>query len=302
MATLHTIVGDGADDEGDGRSYRGYRITWKEGKRGAQKMVLPKYPKHDDIAGHCAWLTCSYNLDHKHPIIDGHWYGPRGSRGLVVLERKGAPDLRFEPAGIMHTASRMVAELCGHKIPTDGPTLGYQAEHCNQIADVVGMLTKRTADQDQASTTTGAIGAYLALALPQTGYTTYSNAAGAKFKAAEALGDTTYDDQRRERRPHYLIDAQTGHRADENGEVVDQDQLPELVVPVNGLLKVAREHTGDTVRVETLNAWMAEIGWQRITVRGWRTSGRVGRSEPGAHARIYAYRGRIEDTREDAAE
>ncbi len=298
-ATERTDHGSG---DHEGKAFCGYAIKWEEGKRGARKMVLPKPPKPDDILGHCAWLTVAYNLDYQHPINEARWFGPRGSKGIVVLKRKDAPDLRFEPAGAMYTPGRMIAELGGHKIPTDHGTLGYSQAHCSQIADVVGMLARRTADAEQASTTWGAVYAYLDAAIPQTDCTTYGDTRE-RFKAAGALAGMTYDETRRQHIPHYLVDARTGHRADpETGEVIDQDQLPEYVLPVEGFLGAARKYTGDVLSVGTLNAWVEEIGWERITIQGYRSTGRAARSEPGGHRRVYGYRGRLEDTREDAPE
>ncbi len=89
------LVANGHKPSRDGSTpHAGYEVAYDEKNR----LVLPEAPAPTDFAAHCAWLTAVFNLDPKHPITRGDREGLRGPDGHVVLERHGAPALRFEPA------------------------------------------------------------------------------------------------------------------------------------------------------------------------------------------------------------
>src|SRR3954453_9676481 len=108
-----------------------YNVNWEPGANGKQKLVFPPAPAPDDIAGHCAWITCCFNLDPALPVVSGHLEGLQGQDGHLVLRRAGkAPDLRIEPVGVISSAPAFVKELSWRLAPTDGEVYGYTSEHC----------------------------------------------------------------------------------------------------------------------------------------------------------------------------
>ena len=113
-AELHAIAGGGMavtlDDKG--------------------KMMLPPAPAPTDIAGLCSWLTVVFALDPAHPITSGERQGRAGPEGHVELRRAGAASIRFEPMSKIIQPHRLVSELAGRLIPTDGAVPAFKGDHC----------------------------------------------------------------------------------------------------------------------------------------------------------------------------
>ena len=149
----------------------GYRVTFTDTK--PPRLVLPPVPALDDIAGHCAWLTATFALDASQPITSGRLEGLRGAAGHVVLTRRNAPPLRFEPVSRINTPARLIEDLSWQTGPTDGAVHALKGEHCRQIAHVVRMLcgaTKAISDEEE---TAGLVLVFLGGAVAREGLTTH---------------------------------------------------------------------------------------------------------------------------------
>ena len=83
---------------------RSYDVKFDDKNR----LVLPRVPHVDDVAGHCAWLTNVFSLDPAHPITTGRKEGVRGPKGHVVLDRADAPPIRFEPATKLNAPRHLI--------------------------------------------------------------------------------------------------------------------------------------------------------------------------------------------------
>jgi hypothetical protein len=250
-----------------------YAVTFSDTK--PPKLLLPPVPNVDDAAGHCAWLTAAFNLNPAQPITSGQHEGLRGAAGHVVLKRRGAPPLRFEPASRINTPARLIEDLSWQAGPTDGAVHALKAEHCRQIAHVVRMLcgaTKAITDEEE---TAGLVLAFLAGAVAREGLTIYGTPEQ-RYEAATAL---QRDVDEHTGRPcgaaRYLIDANTG----------------EYVMRVPDLGESVRRQLGSGLARGFLDGRMAGLGWTRARLDGHAKPGRAGRSGP--HARCQVYRGLI---------
>lgn len=235
------------------------------------KLQLPPPPAPDDMRGHCAWLTAAFNLDPGHPITRGERHGLAGPAGLVVLHRRDAPPIEFEPVSRITAPLKLSETLHWSLIPSDGAPYGYKLEHAAQVAHVVRMLCGATAALTSEQETLGILASFEQSATRITGLTTYGPGA-VRYEAAKALSrDADGLSGHPVGPPRYLIDTNTG----------------ELVMRVADLTAAARHHLGCSVPRGWLDARMAALGWERIRLDGHQG----GRG--GAHARCVAYRGVI---------
>jgi hypothetical protein len=236
-------------------------------------LLLPEVADRDDLAGHCAWLTATFNLDGQHPITGGCRQGLAGPEGHVVLSRAEAPEIRFEPATRINTPAKLVEALSWQMTARDGAIHALKAEHCRQIAHVVRMLCAASGMTTAKQEAEGIIGTFLHSATAVEDHTTYGTPAQ-RYEAAVALRRDCDDVTGRPvGPPRYLIDANTG----------------ELVIGAADLQDAARRHTGSSLARGWLDARIEAAGWGRVTLQGYGLPGRSGRTGP--HARITAYRG-----------
>lgn len=260
-----------AVDRTGGSRTASYAITWTDTK--PPRLVLPPKPAVDDPAGLCAWLTATFNLNPAHPITSGHHEGLRGVAGHVVLKRRNAPPIRFEPASRINTPARLIEDLSWQTLPTDGAIHALKGEHCREIAHVCRMLcgaTKAISDEEE---TAGLVIAFLGAALEREGFTTYGTPEQ-RYEAAAALQrDVDEMTGRPVGAPRYFIDASTG----------------EYVIRVQDLAESVRRQLGSGLARGFLDARLDGIGWTRARLDGHALPGRAGRSGP--HARCQVYRG-----------
>lgn len=237
------------------------------------KLLFPDLPAHNDPRGLCAWVTRALNLDPRHPVRGATHEGLRGPDGHVVLARREAVAIRFEPASKMNNPPRLIETLSWWKIPTDGLTHAYKAGDCRLISHAVRMLCGAHRGMTEAQQAEAIVADLMQAALAVCDRTTYGTPAQ-RYEAAIGL--------RRERDeatgrplgpPRYLIDQNTG----------------ELVIAVSDLAEAARRHVGSSLARGWLDARMETLGWARIVLDGHEMRGRGGRQ--GAHARVFAYRG-----------
>ena len=122
-----------------------YAFTFEPSSNGngKPKLKLADIPAPDDIAGHCSWLTGTFNLDPKHPIIAGAHQGLRGTAGRVVLKRRGVDSIRFEPRSRINTPGKLTEDLDCLKQSTDKITPSFTAEHCREIRTSSGCCAAR---------------------------------------------------------------------------------------------------------------------------------------------------------------
>ncbi len=250
-----------------------YAVTFTDDK--PPKLVLPGVPEHDNPAGLCAWLTCVLRLNPQHPVTGAVRLGVRGPDGHVELQRAGAPDIRFEPIAAIYTPRRLFPMLDSQLAETDGEPYGFKEEHARRIAYVIrllcGMAGAMTANQETA----GIIGTFLSAAVGVESHTTHGTAAQ-RYEAAQALRRELDDHTGRPVGPaRYLIDRDTGA----------------LVIRVSDLQAAARSHIGSSLPRGWLDARMAGLVWERLTLEGRAVDGRAGRHS--SHARTSAYRGHL---------
>ena len=245
------------------------------------KLVLPPLAAHDDLAGHAAWLTRVLARDPQYPITSAEWQGLRGPAGHVVLHRAGgAMPVRFEPVAHVNQPQRLIETLSWQRVPTDPPLFPYKADHCRQIAYVIGCLADATATASVEDEAAGIVSTFMLTSLAIEGHTMYGTS-GQRYEAALALRRPIDESWGRPVGPsRYLIDGNSG----------------ELVIAVSDLGEAARRHVGSSLPHGWLDGRMQGLGWQRIQLQGHED--RDGRR--GAHARIYAYRGLVPG--EDAEE
>jgi hypothetical protein len=237
------------------------------------KLALPATPAPDDRGGQCAWLTAAFALDPAHPVTGGAREGLRGAAGHVVINRAGAPPLRFEPATHLNQPQRLIEDLSWQMLPSDGAVPAFKGEHCRAVAHVVRMLTDAAQEVTDAQETAGIIGTFLSAAEPVEGLTVYGTTAQ-RYEAASGLQrDLDAMSGRPIGAPRYLIDADTG----------------ELVIRASDLAEAARRHVGSTLPRGWLDARIVNLGWTRAALDGHAVSGREGRQGP--HARCNVYRG-----------
>jgi len=270
VTELRALI-DGATTNGNGRA--SYAITFTDSK--PPKMVLPDVPAHDDPTGLAAWLTGVLQLDPAHPVVRAVHEGLRGPEGHVEIRRARAAPIRFEPAAAMNSARRFLPVLAWQLLPTDGEPPGFRDEHCRRIAHVVRLLCGVSTGVREADETAGIVGVFLAAATALEGHTTYGTGAQ-RYEAATALQRAVDDQTGRPLGPaRYLIDLNTG----------------ELVIRAGDLQAAARAFVGSSLPRGWLDARLANLGWQRLTLDGHALAGREGRGGP--HARTVIYRGHL---------
>jgi hypothetical protein len=240
------------------------------------KVVFPALPEHHDHAGLCGWLTSVFARDPSYPITGAEWQGLRGPAGHVVLNRAGgAPPIRFEPVAHVNAPMRLVETLSWQRVPTDRPLFAFKADHCRQIAYVIGCLADATATASAEDEAAGIVSTFMLSAQEVEGFRTYG-ATAQRFEAAVALRRPLDEHVGRAiGPPRFLRDADTG----------------EFVIAVSDLGEAARRHVGSTLPRGWLDARMQALGWARVEIQGYAQHGRRGRS--GGHARIYAFRGHL---------
>jgi hypothetical protein len=240
------------------------------------KIVLPDPPEHDDPAGCCAWLTSVLRLAPQHPVTGAVHQGLSGPEGHVEIRRAAAPPIRFEPAGMVGSARRMVPYLQWQLQPSDGEPYGFGDGHCRRIAHVLhllcGVYESATAEQVAG----GVVGTFLQGAMPAPEDVTTYGTSAQRYEAAICL--------RRQ------IDEITGRAIGPPRYLIDE-RTDELVIGVGDLLDAARRHIGSSIPNGWLDAHMRALGWTRIRLDGHAIPGRGGRSGP--HVRLDAYRGRL---------
>jgi len=241
----------------------------------AGKLTLPPAPAPDDRAGQCSWLTAAFALDPAHPVTGGAREGLRGAAGHVVLNRAGAPPLRFEPATHLNQPQRLIEDLSWQMLPSDGAVPALKGEHCRAVAHVVRMLTDAARAVTDAQETAGIVATFLSGAEPVEGLTVYGTTAQ-RYEAANGLQrDLDAITGRPLGAPRYLVDENTG----------------ELVIRAGGLAEAGRRHVGSSLARGWLDARMDNLGWARVALDGHAVSGREGRHGP--HARCHVYRGHL---------
>lgn len=247
------------------------------------KLRLPPIPAHDDTAGLCAWLTAVFTLHPAHPVTSGRHEGLRGAAGHAILDRRGAPPLRFEPQSRINTPARLIEDLSWQVGPKDGAVHALKADHCRQIAHVVRMLcgaTKAITDEEE---TTGLVIAFLAEAIGEESYTTHGTPAQ-RYEAATALQREIDELTGRPRgAAHYLIDSNTG----------------EYIARVQDLSESMRRQLGSSLARGFIDGRLAGLGWTKARLDGHALPGRAGRTGP--HTRCQVYRGLLPDTGDEGA-
>jgi hypothetical protein len=166
----------------NGRPGGEYAVTFDE----KGKLKLPPKAEHDDVGGHCSWLTGVFSLDQNHPITGGKRHGLHGPEGHVELTRAGAPSIHLEGIGKMANATRLRETLEGHMLDTDGELPGFRNEHTYAVLHVLRMLCGATELLSIRAETTGLVGDFLADAEPIEGHTTHGNS-GQRYEAVVAL-------------------------------------------------------------------------------------------------------------------
>jgi len=259
-----------ASSNGAGPSPASYTITIDDNGN----LKLPPAPALGDMAGLCAWLTCVFALDPRHPITKGERQGQLGPDGHVVLRRADAIPIRFEPVTRISSPMRLVETLASRMIPTDGMVPPFKGAHCQQISYVIRMLCGAQDTLSDAQETTGIIGTFLhGAVLAEVEITTYGTT-GQRYEAAIAIRRPVDEVSGRPcGPPRYALDMNTG----------------EMLIAVSDLQEAARRHVGSSLPRGFLDARMKDLGWQRIELQGHALPGRDGRKGP--HARINLYRG-----------
>jgi uncharacterized protein YjiS (DUF1127 family) len=249
-----------------------FEVTWTKDK--TPKLILPRIPDHEDTEGLCGWLTSVFRLDSSHPVVGAVHQGLRGPDGQVEVRRRNELSIRFEPAGIVSTARRLLTQLGWQLQPTDGEPYGFRDEHARRIAHVLRLLCGLKRNTDERDIAEGVVIEFMSDAEELEGYTTYGTTAQ-RYEAACALrGEVSEATGRMIGLPRYLVDENTG----------------EYVVRAGDLQRAARIHTGTSLPNGWVDARMELIGWKRIVLEGHSLPGRKGR-ETGHHARCKAYRG-----------
>ena len=154
---LHAIAGGGM------------AVTWDD----KGKMNLPPAPAPTDIAGLCSWLTVVFALDPAHPITSGERQGRAGPEGHVELRRAGAASIRFEPMSKIIQPHRLVSDLAGWLIPTDGAVPAFKGDHCRAINHVIRMLCGTSGRLSAADEAAAIVGTFLSGAQPVERLTTF---------------------------------------------------------------------------------------------------------------------------------
>lgn len=260
----------------NGTAVPAYEPTWGEPdkKTGKRPYFLAALPAQDDAAGLCEWLTLNLGLDRDHPIVRGRRFGTHDTDGSAVLERRGAPELRFSPITRLSTPTKLLETLGAGMTNKDGVAPPLTGEHCPRIFAAVRWLCDCTAEITSAERVGGIVRAFLSGAERTEGeHTTYGETTSSeRYVVAQKLTPVR-GEYGREGPYQYLVDSQTG----------------EMVIRASDLQAAARAAEGSSLRRGELDALLGEHGWKRITIDGHQNPGRDGRSGP--HARVFAYRG-----------
>jgi hypothetical protein len=198
------------------------------------------------------------------PVVGAAHQGLRGPDGQVEVRRAGDLSIRFEPAGSVSTARRLLTQLGWQLQPYDGEPYGFKEEHARRIAHALRMLCGIAREADELEEIGGVVATFLSSAVPVEGCTTYGGTEN-RFAAVEAL--------RPEVSRHYLVDKNTG----------------EFVIRVGDLQAAAREFVGSSLPRGWLDGRMQLLDWTRLQLQGHREAGRGGRR--AGHARCDVYRG-----------
>ncbi len=261
---LAAIAGGGEDT---------YKVTLTDTK--PPRLVLPKVPAVGDTARLCAWLTAVFNLHAASPIVAGHQQGLRGANGHVVLERRNAAPLRFEPVSRINNPARLIEDLSWQVGPHDGAAHALKAADCRQVAHVVRMLcgsTKAISDEEE---TVSLLLTFLNESELVEGCSCYGPAAE-RYEAAQALQRTCDEHTGRPRGVvKHLTDRNTG----------------EVVARVSDIADSFRRQLGSSVGRGFVEGRMAGLGFVKATLDGHRFPGRAGRNGP--HARCQVFRGHL---------
>lgn len=245
-----------------------------KGREDKRPYNLAKLPKQDDREGLCQWLTLSLGLDPDHPITNGRRLGTHDTNGSAMLERSGAPPLRFDPITRLATPAKLLESLGSGMTSRDGIAPPLTGDHCPQIFAAVRWLCD-CSDEIAADERFAAIVRTFLIGAEQVDgdFTTYGTTSAERYKLARELSPVLNQYGKPDGPLRYVVDSNTG----------------ELVIRASDLQAAARAAEGTGLRRGELDALLMEHDWQRIRIDGFQDPGRVGRQ--GAHARLFAYRG-----------
>lgn len=249
-----------------------YRVTWTDDK--TPKLLLPGIPLADDMIALASWVTSVFRLDPTMPVLKANLYGTRGQDGLIVIRRAVAPEIRFEPAGLVNSARRLLPALAWQLEPTDEEPYGFKDDHCRRIAHVIRLMCGAAETQSEQDTTEGIIGRYVQSAKRIEGRTTHGTGAQ-RYEAAQALSSEGDGRSGGGWGQAYLVDSETG----------------EIVIRVSDLQETARREEGASLPRGWLDGRIEAIGWKRRKLDGHAAGGRDGRTG-SSHARVSVYVGR----------
>jgi hypothetical protein len=262
------------------RATSAYTLAYEEktGRDGSKKvkLLLPPAPGLDDHAGQCAWLTAVFGLHVDHPIINARLVGVHGPMAHAIIDRRGAPPLRFEPVTRLNTPTKLIESLAWATIDKDSPVPGLTGEHCRVICHVVKLLAATHETITQEQDTAKIVGTFLHTAMQAEQPVTSYGKGPQRYEAAVALRRDIHEATGRPwGPPRYAYDSNTG----------------ELLVPVSDLQEAARRYMGSSLRHGELDARMELLGWERVVLDGHQRAGKEGRAGP--HACLGIYRGHL---------
>lgn len=234
-------------------------------------------PAHDDGPGQRAWMTAAWPLHPAHPVTRAQQLGVSGPNGHLVVSRRDARAIRFEPITRLNTPTKLIETLSSYLLGIDGRVPAYTGNHCGVISWVLRMLAEHDEVVSENEEMLTIVGTYLQDAEAIEGHTTYDMTREQRWAAAAALRrDVDPNTGKWYGPPHYLIDSET----------------IELVIGLRDLEAAAR-----SVRTSVPHGWvtgrMQSLGWKRIVLDAHEMSGRTGRRGP--HRRPVAFRGGLPD-------
>jgi hypothetical protein len=236
-------------------------------------------PAPDDGPGQRAWMSAAWPLHPAHPVTRTQQLGNRGPNGHLVVSRRDALAIRFEPITKLNTPTKLIETLSSYLLGIDGRCPAYSGNHCGLISWVLRMLAENDeviSEDEEMLTIIGACLQVAAVAVED--HTTYGMTREQRWDAAAALcRDVDPTTNKWYGPPHYLIDSETG----------------ELIIGLRDLEDAARG-----MRTSVPHGWvtgrMQSLGWKRIVLDAHEMSGRTGRRGP--HRRPVAFRGRPPET------